>query len=134
MIRMNSMHCMDDRAPFVVAGIKYHSVWQWLACDKALSVSDVSGFMMLRKVARCSDCKDLLNHIHAPGWDLFTALLAVAKHKGQHVPHAMYMVDDCVVGTGVTLEEFEHGLLPTGLNLWGKALHSVATPSVTSNG
>lgn len=122
MIHLNSPHCMNDRAPFVVAGTEYHSVWQWLACDKALSVSDVSGFMMLRKMTDCTDCKDLMQHIRAPEWDLFTALVKAATHKGQSLPNAMYMVEDRVVGTGVTPAQFDHGLLPTGLNLWGKAL------------
>jgi|TARA_B110001452_G_scaffold266780_1_gene274579 predicted NAD-dependent protein-ADP-ribosyltransferase YbiA (DUF1768 family) len=112
---------MEDVAPFEVNGLEYSSVWQWLACDKALSVSDVRGFMILRK-SKPLECKTLINHIHAPHWDMFAALKAVAKYKCLFVPNAKYMVEDRVVGIGVTPMQLDHGLLPIGLNLWGRAL------------
>jgi len=128
-IRVKSVHCMEDVAPFEVEGIEYISVWQWLACDKAISVSDVRGFMILRR-SKPLECKTLLNHIHAPRWDMVAALKEVAKHKGQFVPNAMYMVEDRVVGTGVTPAQLAHGILPTGLNLWGKALSTLQEETV----
>ena len=124
MITVKSSNCMQDRSPFKVLGTEYTSVWQWVACDKALSVSDVSGFMFLHKL-KPLECRTLLNHIHAPEWDLYTALKAVAKHKGLFVKNAMYMVEDREVGTGVTPEQMAHGLLPMGLNLWGRALNTL---------
>lgn len=124
MITAKSDNGMEYRSPFKVSGVEYDSVWQWVACNKALSVSDVSGYMLLLKL-KPSECRTLSNHIYAPKWDLFTALKEVAKHKHLYVEDAMYMVEDREVGTGITPEQLDHGLLPTGLNLWGRALSTL---------
>ena len=124
MIRVKSYHCMEYRSPFKVRGVEYDSAWQWVACDKAISVSDVSGYTLLLKL-KPSECRTLVNHIYAPEWDLFTALKEVARHRRLYVKSAVYMVEDREVGAGVTPEQLEHGLHPTGLNLWGRALSTL---------